>query len=220
MCGAEGGNRGMSELAHLVATVFRRAAGRARFVVAIAGPPGAGKSTLAAAMLPLFPEGSAAIVPMDGFHFDNAILVRRGLLARKGAPETFDVAGLSATLTRIRAGDEEVAVPVFDREADLARAGAAVVSRDVRFVLVEGNYLLSDEAPWSGLAPSFDFSIFLDVDEPVLERRLVERWLQHGHSPEEAVERAFSNDVPNARRVLACRRVADVEWRQETKRTG
>lgn len=205
----------MSELAHLVATVFRKAAGRARFVVAIAGPPGAGKSTLAEALLPLFPEGSAAIMPMDGFHFDNVVLERRGLRPRKGAPETFDVGGLAATLTRIRAGDEDVALPLFDRAADLARAGAAVISRDVRFVLVEGNYLLSDEAPWESLAPLFDFTVFLDVAQPVLERRLVERWLQHGHSADEALERAFSNDIPNARRVLARRRPADVEWKLE-----
>ncbi|RST88110.1 nucleoside/nucleotide kinase family protein [Aquibium carbonis] len=210
----------MTEIAHLVATIFRKAAGRDRFVVAIAGPPGAGKSTLAEALLPLFPEGSAVIVPMDGFHFDNAILAARNLLPRKGAPETFDVGGLAATLMRIRASEEGVAVPLFDRAADLARAGAAVVPRAIRFVLVEGNYLLSDEAPWNDLAPSFDFTIFLDVEEPVLERRLVERWLQHGHSHEQAVARAFSNDIPNARRVLACRRAADVEWRQDTKRTG
>lgn len=205
----------MSELAHLVATVFRRAAGRARFVVAIAGPPAAGKSTLAEALLPLFPDGSAAIVPMDGFHLDNAILTARGLMARKGAPETFDVGGLAATLRRIRAGDEDVAVPLFDRQADLARAGAAVVTRDTRFVLVDGNYLLSDEAPWESLAPLFDFTVFLDVAQPVLEHRLVERWLRHGHSPDEAAERAFSNDIPNARRVLARRRSADVEWKLE-----
>lgn len=205
----------MSELAHLAATVFRKAAGRARLVVAIAGPPGAGKSTLAEALLPLFPEGSAAIVPMDGFHLDNAILTARGLMARKGAPETFDVGGLAATLKRIRAGDEDVAVPLFDRAADLARAGAAVVARDTRFVLVEGNYLLSDEEPWQNLAPLFDFTVFLDVAQPVLEQRLVERWRLHGHTPDEAVERAFSNDIPNARRVLARRRPADVEWKLE-----
>lgn len=205
----------MSELAHLVATVFRKASGRGRFVVAIAGPPGAGKSTLAEALLPLFPEGSAAIVPMDGFHYDNAVLDRRGLRPRKGAPETFDVPGLAATLKRVRAGDEDVAVPLFDRAADLARAGAAIVPRDVRFVLVEGNYLLSDEPPWDALEPLFDFAVFLHVAESVLERRLIARWLQHGHSSEEAVARAFSNDIPNARRVLARRRPADVEWGEE-----
>jgi len=210
----------MSEIAHLVASVFRRATGRARFVVAIAGPPGAGKSTLAEALLPLFPDGSAAIVPMDGFHYDNAVLLQRGLLPRKDAPETFDVGGLAATLMRVRAAEEDVAVPLFDRSADLARAGAAVLSRDVRFVLVEGNYLLSDEAPWNRLAPLFDFTVFLDVPELVLEQRLVKRWLEHGHSRDEAVERAFSNDIPNARRVLARRLPADVEWRHEARGAG
>lgn len=163
------------------------------------------------ALLPLFPDGTAAIVQMDGFHYDNAILSERGLLPRKGAPETFDAAGLAATLSRIRPGGEDVAVPVFDRAADLARAGAAIVARDVRIVLAEGNYLLLDEPPWDRLAPLFDVTIFLDVPEHVLERRVVERWLDHGHTREEALQRALSNDIPNARRVLARRRVADME---------
>ncbi len=201
----------MSDIAHLAATLFRKALGRKRLVVAIAGPPGAGKSTLVETLLPLLPEGSAAIVPMDGFHYDNAVLAARGLLPRKGAPETFDAAGLAATLSRIHAGGEDVAVPLFDRAEDLARAGASIVARDVRFVLVEGNYLLSDEPPWDRLASLFDFTVFLDVPEPVLEQRLVERGLQHGHTPDEALERAYSNDIPNARRVLARRRSADVE---------
>jgi pantothenate kinase len=203
----------MSDIAHLAATLFRKALGRDRIVVAIAGPPGAGKSTLVETLLPLLPEGSAAIVPMDGFHYDNAVLAARGLLPRKGAPETFDVGGLAAALARIRAGGEDVAVPLFDRSEDIARAGASIVAADLRFVLVEGNYLLSDEVPWNRLAPLFDFTVFLDVPEPVLEQRLVERWLRHGHTMEEALERAFSNDIPNARRVLARRRPADVELR-------
>ena len=200
----------MTEIAHLAATLFRKAASRKRLVAAIAGPPGAGKSTLVETLLPLLPEGSAAIVAMDGFHFDNAVLDARGLRARKGAPETFDFAGFEALLKRIASEEGDVAVPVFDRAADLARAGSAIIGPDVRFVIVEGNYLLLDEAPWSRLAPLFDYSVFLDVDEGELERRLVERWLEHGHDAEAARARALSNDLPNARRVMAARRAADL----------
>lgn len=200
----------MTEIAHLAATLFRRAAGLQRLMVAIAGPPGAGKSTLVDTLLPLLPEGEAAIVSMDGFHYDNAVLDARGLRSRKGAPETFDVDGFAAVLSRLRAGEAEVAVPLFDRKADLARAGATIISPRVRFVLVEGNYLLLDEAPWSALAPLFDHTVFLDLAEEELEKRLIQRWLDHGHTREAARERVLSNDLPNARRVVATRRTPDL----------
>jgi pantothenate kinase len=199
----------MTQIAHLAATLFRKAAGRKRLVVAIAGPPGAGKSAFAEALLPLLPEGSAAIVPMDGFHYDNAVLDGLGLRLRKGAPETFDFDGLRHLLERLRKGDADVAVPRFDRAADMARAGAAIVGADARFVFVEGNYLLLDESPWYGLAPLFDYTVWLDVPRGELERRLLQRWLDHGLSREDAQRRTFSNDLPNAERVLARRRAAD-----------
>lgn len=200
----------MSEIAHLAATLFRKASGRQRVIVAIAGPPGAGKSTLAETLLPLLPEGQAVIVAMDGFHYDNSVLEARGLAARKGAPETFDFEGFRHVLERLRRADAEVAAPLFDRKADLARAGAALVPSDARFVIVEGNYLLLDESPWYGLSPLFDLTVWLDVPSSELERRLVQRWLDHGLSPEEARLRAFTNDLPNAERVITGRRQPDV----------
>ena len=114
----------------LASLIAERAAGKERFTVAIAGAPGAGKSTLAATLATAL--GSVAmVVPMDGFHFDNAILEARGQMAVKGAPETFDVAGFSALLARL-ATEDAVAIPVFDRAADLAlslplRVGPAAV---------------------------------------------------------------------------------------------
>lgn len=200
----------MSEIAHIAASIFKRAGKAGRFIVAIAGPPGAGKSTISATLHDVLPEGTAAIVPMDGFHFDDAVLEQRGQRSRKGAPETFDFAGFEVLLKRIRAGEPDIAVPVFDRSMELSRAAASVITADVKFILVEGNYLLLDEEPWSRLGPVFDFTIFLDVPRAELERRLRQRWHDHGRAEQEALAWIASNDMPNIERVLARRRSADL----------
>ncbi|MCA0277569.1 MAG: nucleoside triphosphate hydrolase [Proteobacteria bacterium] len=201
----------MSEIAHIAATLFKRAHHAQRFVVGIAGPPGSGKSTLSAALHDVLPDGAAAVVPMDGFHFDDSVLDRRGLRARKGAPETFDFAGFEVLLRRLKAAEPDVAIPVFDRSIELSRAAADVVSADVKFILVEGNYLLLDEDPWQRLAPLFDFTIFVNSPREELERRLVERWREHGRSDADARNWIDTNDMPNIDRVLHARRKADLE---------
>lgn len=200
----------MSEIAHIAATIFKKAAKSDRFVVAIAGPPGAGKSTIAEQLAALLPENSAIVVPMDGFHYDNVVLERLGLRQRKGAPETFDLRGFMALLRRIRAGEPDIAIPVFDRSVELSRAGAALIGSEAKFILAEGNYLLLDEDPWNELAGLFDFTIFLDVPRGELERRLLQRWRDHGRSDEDGRNWVATNDMPNVDRVLARRRPADL----------
>jgi fructokinase len=194
----------------LEAVRARRGPG-ARVLVAIAGPPASGKSTLAADLVArLSGEGlTAALVPMDGFHLDNAVLDARGLLHRKGAPETFDAAGFCHLIGRLRDRVEAV-VPRFDRALDLAIAGAEVVGADCDVVVVEGNYLLFAEAPWDTLAPMWDVRIFLEVPERELRPRLVRRWLDHGLTESEAAARAEANDLANARRIMAARLGADL----------
>lgn len=188
--------RGLSRGA--VVQVLRDRARSGRLIVAVAGPPGAGKSTATDALAAEL--DGAVVFPMDGFHLDNAILDARGLRARKGAPETFDTAGFGQALARISAG-ETVIVPTFDRELDLARAGARVIDAKAPIVLVEGNYLLLDRAPWSDMRANFDLTISIDTPLDVLETRLIQRWLDHGLDFQAAKARAEGNDLPNARLV-------------------
>ncbi|PZO78727.1 MAG: nucleoside/nucleotide kinase family protein [Mesorhizobium amorphae] len=198
-----------ADLEVLARRIATAAEGRARFVVGIAGPPASGKSTLAETLAERIGKARAAVVPMDGFHYDDAVLAELGLSQRKGAPETFDYGGFAALLGRLRAGEDRVAVPVFDRSMELARAGARLIPADLPILLVEGNYLLLDEAPWQGLEGLFDMTVFLDVPEAELDRRLVERWRFHGREDEAARRWIDGNDLPNIRRVLGARRKAD-----------
>ena len=192
----------------LAREITTRGSASDRFIVGIAGPPGAGKSTLAEAIAKAIGAG-ARVVPMDGFHYDNAVLDRLGLRARKGAPETFDTLGFVHLMQRLRAGGD-AAIPVFDRETDLARAGADMVTGADKYLIVEGNYLLLDEAPWNELAPLFDLTVFIDVPVAELERRLLDRWHHFGKTPADARHWIDSNDMPNIRRVTTGSRRADI----------
>ena len=173
-----------------------------RRIVAISGPPGSGKSTLAEAIVAGLENTGheTVLMPMDGFHLDDRLLEPRGLLPRKGAPETFDFGGFFATLTRVRS-EETVILPVFDRTREIAIAGAAEIRPETRIVVVEGNYLCFDEDPWRELSTLWDFSVFLDVPMDELENRLVTRWLSFGYDPETARSKVSDNDLANARRV-------------------
>ncbi|WP_322990874.1 nucleoside triphosphate hydrolase [Hoeflea sp.] len=185
-----------------------------RFIIALAGPPGVGKSTLSEALAAeLKGRGhGAAIVPMDGFHLDNAVLDSRGQRACKGAPFTFDADGYAELLRRLKATPySEIAIPVFDRELDLARASARIIEPGHRFLIAEGNYLLLDQEPWSKMAALFDFRVLLKADHTVLRQRLIERWIVHGLNKSQAMDRAMSNDIPNAELVINGSSGADME---------
>ena len=200
-------------------------------LVAIAGAPASGKSTQAALLSRQLNENHASsentgqisiVVPMDGFHLDNRVLEREGLLSRKGSPATFDAIGLLHMLERIKqmdtpqssgsdatTTDSFIAFPVFDRELDLSKAAADRVLPEHRCIIVEGNYLLLEQQPWALLRELFDITVMLDVPEETLSERLTARWLSHGETLEKARSRAEYNDLPNARTVISYSSKAD-----------
>lgn len=194
--------------APLTEAILRASEGIPRLHLAIAGPPASGKSTtaerLAQALGPV-----AQVIPMDGFHLDNATLSARGRLHRKGAPDTFDVAGFAAMLTDLRAGTLRT-YPTFDRRADATVPEGGRIRAQARIFLIEGNYLLLERDGWRNLAPFWDKTIFLPVAEEVLRARLIQRWLDHGLSQDAARARAEDNDLPNALTVMRESRPADV----------
>jgi fructokinase len=177
-----------------------------RILVGISGAPGSGKSTLSQALSSKLNklEHVAAVIPMDGYHLDDSLLKDLGLLKRKGAPETFDFVGFKHLLLRVK-NEDEVVYPVFDREREISIAGAGILKKNIRIVIVEGNYLLFDEEPWSCLSELWDYSVFLDVELTVLEQRLIDRWIDLGFSRAEAQQKALENDIQNAKRVIASR---------------
>lgn len=203
------------EIDTLASQIIRSAEGGSRYLVALAGPPGAGKSYRGARLCEAINQrlpGQAGLVPMDGYHFDNAVLGNQQLPV-KGAPHTFDVEGLRSALERIRQAQHSVAVPVFDRPLDLARAGGRMITLEQRIVIVEGNYLLLDSSPWRELRPLFDWTLFLEVDDEVLVDRLIKRWLDMGQDQAGALERTHCKDMLNAQLVKSRCLPPDQRWR-------
>ena len=175
-----------------------------RSLTALAGPPAAGKSYVANALcrdLNKYSPDSAVVLPMDGYHLDDALLEKQGMRDRKGAPHTFDIAGFIHILQRISLGDEiDIAVPVFDRSLELSRAAGRLIPCTARHILVEGNYLLLDQPEWRDLAGFFTTTVMITAPRSLLERRLMQRW--QNLSPTQAREKCESNDLPNADLVM------------------
>jgi pantothenate kinase len=171
----------------------RSVAGR-RIVLGLAGPPGAGKSTLAEFIVgyarSAMGESWAACFPMDGYHLSNAQLDRLGLRDRKGAPCTFDVGGYLAMLSRIAADSgDDCYVPEFDRCLDEPVAARLLVPAAARLIVTEGNYLALDAPRWREARRFIDHLWYVDAPDPVREERLVARQLACGKP--EAAARAW-----------------------------
>ena len=204
----------------LVARAQSLVAGRRRAVLGIAGPPAAGKTTLAeelvaalAAAPPpgLTPGGWVAHVPMDGFHLADVELERLGRRNRKGAPDTFDALGYAALLRRLlEDADDVIYAPGFERVIEQPIAGTIPIERTARLIVSEGNYLLLDEPSWRPVRALLAEVWYADLGPDERLRRLIERHMRYGKDEAAAVAWATGTDEDNAAIIAATRDRADL----------
>ncbi|MEU4694648.1 nucleoside/nucleotide kinase family protein [Actinoplanes sp. NPDC023714] len=186
-----------------------------RAVLGIAGQPGAGKTTLAAALVAAIGEEHGpdwvAHVPMDGFHLADAELDRLGLRDRKGAPDTFDAHGYAALLRRLLDDrDPVVYAPGFERVLEQPIAGAIGVPSAARLIVTEGNYLLVDSPRWRPVRELLTEVWYADLDREERLRRLIERHVRFGKSAADAEAWATGTDEVNATLIATTRSRADL----------
>lgn len=198
----------IDELVDRAQRLASAAASQTRPILGITGPPGAGKSTLAATLAAAL-GSRVALAPMDGFHLANEILSRLGRRERKGAPDTFDVDGYRALLKRARSRNETVYAPRFDRDLEESIGSALPIPPEVDLVITEGNYLLYGEE-WAPVRPLLDEVWHLSIPREEARQRLVARRLGHGHAEIPAITWVESVDLPNYDLVEAGKSRADL----------
>ena len=181
-----------------------------RVLIGIIGKPGAGKSTLSKYLMAKLPREFVTVVPMDGYHLSNKVLKDLKRADRKGAPDTFDVAGFTSLVKRIRSEQtQNIYYPIFDRAIEESIAAQGVVTSATKVVIIEGNYLLHDDGDWEVLNDLLDESWMVDVDDDKRIARLISRHIAYGKDPEAAKAWAKGTDEVNAKLIERGRNRAD-----------
>jgi pantothenate kinase len=136
---------------------------------------------------------------MDGFHLSNEELISLGRRERKGAPDTFDVEGFISLIEKVKLESQvDHKFPIFHREIEASIADEGMVSKESKVVVIEGNYLFSEDHNWSAVYPLLDHTWFIEIDDEVRIERLIARHVRYGKSPEEAEAWSRGSDEANA----------------------
>ena len=179
-------------------------------IVAVAGPPAAGKSTLAQRLTEdLRAAGHfAAYCPMDGFHKTNAQLDAEGLRSVKGRIDTFDGTAFAKAVARLATGDA-FWWPQYSRHRHDPIPEGTRIEGNETVCIVEGNYILTNVRPWSSAAAHFDLRIFMDAPDELLRLRLTQRHERGGKDMGETSEKIARTDMPNATEIRKSASVAN-----------
>jgi len=171
-----------------------------RSIIGIVGKPGAGKSTIVLEIEKRFQPNEVAIIPMDGYHLSNEALIALGRRDRKGAPDTFDTQSFISLITEVKSSPQvDHRFPIFHREIEASIEDEGIVPSLAKVIVIEGNYLFSDEHNWSEVFALLDHTWFIEIDEEIRMQRLIARHIKYGKTPEEAEEWSRGSDEANAR---------------------
>jgi pantothenate kinase len=199
-------------LAERVASGLSRLEQNRRYVIAISGPPGSGKTTLAARLIKKLNANQeiAQRFPMDGFHLQNAELEERALRHLKGAPETFHYDAYKRCLMRLKEGSNE-GVPEYSRASHEVVDNVYIFSKDHKIIVTEGQYLCSTISPWKELREFFDLTVSLNIPREILYDRLLQRQIGNGLTEDEAKAKIEKFDMKHVDRVSNTMAEADIE---------
>ncbi|WP_270889913.1 nucleoside/nucleotide kinase family protein [Pedococcus sp. 5OH_020] len=192
-----------------LSTLAAASVGDRRRVLGVAGPPGAGKTTLVLRVLAAAAgdgrlAGRVAHVPMDGFHLPGPELRRLGRETRKGAPDTFDTSAYAATLQAARdLPRRRLLAPSFDHAVGEPEPEAIEVPAESDLVVTEGNYLLLDDPAWLPVRRQLDEVWFCALADDVRRGRLVARHVDAGRPARDAAAWVARSDEANARLVAS-----------------
>lgn len=192
-----------------------------RYLVAIGGSPGSGKTTTAKMVTHLLNKGSVkrtALISMDGFHLSRAALDKlpdpEMAHARRGAPWTFDLPRFQDFVRRLYTwanavplctsvkgwSDAEVlTAPTFDHEVKDPVEDGIIITPDTSIIILEGNYLLLNEPGWRDISSLFDYRVFINIDLQEARSRVAKRHVHAGieRTLEEGLRRVDGNDYLN-----------------------
>ncbi len=184
-------------------------------IVAIAGPPATGKSTLAERLTEdLRAAGHIAVhCPMDGFHKPNTQLDAEGLRRVKGRIDTFDATAFAQAVARLAKGDVFWWPRYSRRSHDPVPEGTRIEGVET-VCIVEGNYILTNDEPWRSAAAHFDLRIFMDAPDGLLRQRLAQRHERGGKGESETSKKIARTDMPNAKEIRKSANAADFLFRQ------
>ncbi len=171
----------VQDLQRVSSTFLGSMAPKVPYIVGVAGSVAVGKSTFARilqALLSRWPNHPQVdLVTTDGFLYPNAVLNERGIMDRKGFPESYDTRALLGFLRAVKSGEPEVSAPVYDHLAYDVLEGESVVVRQPDIVIVEGlNVLQVDREGAEFVSDYFDFSIYVDADVHDIEHWYVQRF--------------------------------------------
>ena len=183
-----------------------------RSIIGIVGKPGAGKSTVVSEIEKRFDPSQVSVIPMDGYHLSNEELISLNRRDRKGAPDTFDTQSFISLITKVKnSPDLEHRFPIFHREIEASKADEGFVQSGVKVIVVEGNYLFSEEHNWHGVFPLLDHTWFIEIADEVRIERLIARHIRYGKTPEDAENWSRGSDEANARFIeLTAHRAANI----------